>query len=255
MHGELTERVYCLQSAGFVDKDHPDYVCLLSKSLYGLKQAPRAWFQTFAGELHSLGFMATKSDSSLFIYKHGNEMAYLLLYVDDIVLTMSTTALLHRIISHLGGKFAMKDLGALHFFLGIQVQCTASGFFLNQAKYTEEILDRAGMLNCKPATTPIDTKPKVSSTDGSLADDAPFYRSIAGALQYLTLTRPDTAYAVHQVCLHMHAPRDVHWALVKRILRYLRGTPTHGLQLYASSSTQLTATQTPTGPAAPILGD
>lgn len=112
---------------------------------------------------------------------------------------------------------------------------------LNQAKYVEEILDRAGMLICKPASTPVDTKPKVSTIDGTLASDTSFYRSIVGALQYLTMTRPDIAYVVHQVCLHMHAPHDVHWTLVKRILRYIRGTINHGLQLHSSASTELIA--------------
>nr|XP_020163383.1 uncharacterized mitochondrial protein AtMg00810-like [Aegilops tauschii subsp. strangulata] len=95
------------------------------------------------------------------------------------------------------------------------------------------------MLNCKPAPTPVDTKAKVSALGGSPASDAAFYRSIVGALQYLT--RPDLQYAVQQVCLHMHAPRDSHWTLVKRILRYIRGTQSLGLTLTASASTDLVA--------------
>jgi hypothetical protein len=241
LHGELAERVYCQQPVGFVDKDKPDHVCLLSKSLYGLKQAPRAWFQTFAGTLHTLGFLATGSDSSLFIYKHDNNVAYLLLYVDGIVLTASSTVLLQRIISHLSSTFAMKDLGPLHFFLGIQVRRTKDDFFLNQAQYAEEILDRAGMLHCKPAATPVDTKPKVAAMDGRPADDTSAYRSIAGALQYLTMTRPDIAYAVHQVCLHMHAPHDTHWPLVKWILRYVRSTTAYGVHLHGSPQLDLVA--------------
>jgi hypothetical protein len=97
------------------------------------------------------------------------------------------------------------------------------------------------MLNCKPAATPVDTKSKLSATDGSLATDASFYRSIVGALQYLTLTRPELQYAVQQVCLHMHAPRDPHWAAVKRILRYIRGTMDFGLSLHASTATDIVA--------------
>jgi hypothetical protein len=99
------------------------------------------------------------------------------------------------------------------------------------------------MKNCNPASTPADTKPKVSLLDGKLlaASDASFYRSIAGALQYLTLTRPDVAYAVNQACLYMHAPRDVHWNLIKRILRYLRGTVDHGISISASTTHQLIA--------------
>nr|XP_020190371.1 uncharacterized mitochondrial protein AtMg00810-like [Aegilops tauschii subsp. strangulata] len=97
------------------------------------------------------------------------------------------------------------------------------------------------MHNCKPAPTPVDTKAKVSTIERSSASGAPLYRSIVGALQYLTLTRPDIQYAVQQMCLHMHAPRDTHWALVKRILRYIRGTTAMGLTLTASPDTSLVA--------------
>jgi histone deacetylase 1/2 len=243
LHGELAERVYCRQPAGFIDPDHPDHVCLLAKSLYGLRQAPRAWFDRLRMYLLQIGFRATGSDASLFIFNHGGATAFLLVYVDDIILTASSNDLLHHIVEQLCSEFAIKDLGALRFFLGVQVTRDATGFFLTQAQYAEEILERAGMSSCKPATTPADTKPKVSLHDGNLlpASDASFYRSIAGALQYLTLTRPDVAYAVNQACLYMHAPRDTHWTLVKRILRYLQGTLEHGISITASSPSQLTA--------------
>ena len=97
------------------------------------------------------------------------------------------------------------------------------------------------MLNFKPAATPVDTKAKLSAMDGSPASDAAFYRSIVGALQYLTLTRPEIQYVVQQVCLHMHVPRDVHWAAVKRILHYICGTMDLGVTLHASADTALTA--------------
>jgi hypothetical protein len=97
------------------------------------------------------------------------------------------------------------------------------------------------MSNCKPVATPADTKSKLSSVDGTLIRDASWYRAMAGALQYLTLTRPDIAYAVQQVCLHMHAPRDSHLVMLKRILRYLKGTTTHGLQLYSTATPRLIA--------------
>jgi histone deacetylase 1/2 len=243
LHGELVERVYCRQPAGFIDLDHPDHVCLLAKSLYGLRQAPQAWFDRLRMYLLQIGFRATGSDASLFIFNHGGATAFLLVYVDDIILTASSNDLLHHIVEQLCSEFAIKDLEALRFFLGVQVTRDATGFFLTQAQYAEEILERAGMSSCKPATTPAYTKPKVSLHDGNLlpASDASFYRSIAGALQYLTLMRPDVAYAVNQACLYMHAPRDTHWTLVKRILRYLQGTLDHGISITASSPSQLTA--------------
>ncbi|XP_051212153.1 uncharacterized mitochondrial protein AtMg00810-like [Lolium perenne] len=237
LHGHLQEQVYCQQLIGFVDTERPDDVCLLSRSLYGLKQAPRAWYQRIAGILHQLGFRSTRSDASPFVYRTGNDMAYLLLYVDDIILTASTAGLLRQLTDSLRAEFALNDLGPLHYFLGIEVVRRADGFFLHQRKYAHELLERAGMLNCNPAPTLVDTKAKLSASDGSLASDAPFYRSIVGALQYLTLTRPELQYAVQQVCLHMHAPRDAHWAAVKRIVRYVCGTMGYGLSLHASPST------------------
>jgi hypothetical protein len=129
----------------------------------------------------------------------------------------------------------------VHHFLGINVRRTNSGFFLSQTQYVDDLLERAGMANCKSVSTPADTKGKVSATDGTLIADATSYRSLAGALQYLTITRPDIAYAVQQVCLHMHAPRDVHLTMLKRILRYIKGTAHLGVQLRAITSPMITA--------------
>ena len=129
LHGTLSETVYCSQPAGFVDSGRPDMVCRLNKSLYGLKQAPRAWYSRFATFLLTLGFTEAKSDTFLFIYRRGDETAYLLLYVDDIVFTASSQQLLERVISYLQQEFAMKDLGQLHHFLGVTVETRPSGMF------------------------------------------------------------------------------------------------------------------------------
>jgi histone deacetylase 1/2 len=170
-------------------------------------------------------------------------MAYLLLYVDDIILSASTTQLLHRLISNLKSEFAVKDMGPVSYFLGVDVRRNAHGFILSQSAYATDLLERAGMANCKPMATPADAKSKPSVGDGAplRPQEASWYRSMAGALQYLTLTRPDIAYAVQQVCLHMHAPTDYHNTLLKRILRYIKGTATHGLHLHAVRSPTLTA--------------
>jgi hypothetical protein len=132
LHGHLEETVYCQQPPGFVDPAAPNHVCLLQKSLYGLKQAPRAWYQRFATFLRQLGFVASTSDTSLFVYKEGDQIAYLLLYVDDIILTASSTALLQHIMTKLSSEFAMTDLGDLHHFLGIVVTRSTDGLFLSQ---------------------------------------------------------------------------------------------------------------------------
>jgi hypothetical protein len=101
LHGTLTETVYCSQPTAFADPAHPDLVCRLKKSLYGLKQAPRAWYSRFASFLLSLGFAEAKSDTSLFVFRRGSDTVYLLLYVDNIILTASSMELLRWTISAL----------------------------------------------------------------------------------------------------------------------------------------------------------
>jgi histone deacetylase 1/2 len=195
LHGHLKDQVLCQQPTGFVDAVHPNAMCLLDKSLYGLRQAPRAWVERFTAFIIKLGFIMTRSDSSLFILRRGNEIAYLLLYVDDIVLTGSSSALLRHVVDRLRAEFTVKDLGELHFFLDIDVRCTKDDFYLSQEHYADDILERAGMASCNLVATPVDTKGKLP-VDGDKIDDAKEYRSLAGALQYLTITRLDIAFTI-----------------------------------------------------------
>ena len=190
LHGTLSETVYCAQPAGFEDPAHLEFVCRLNKSLYGLKQAPRAWCSRFATHLLSLGFVEAKANTSLFIYRRGTDTVYLLHYVDDIVLTASSVGLLRRTIGALQQEFAMKDLGKLHHFLGMEVQRCSDGLFLSQRQYMIDFLNRAGMADCKPVSTPVDCNSKLSA-DGVPVQDATDFRSLAGALQYLTFTMMD----------------------------------------------------------------
>jgi hypothetical protein len=159
-------------------------VCLLDKSLYGLRQAPRAWFERFAAFAFQLGFKATRSDSSLFVLRRGGDIAYLLLYVDDIVPTGSSAPLLAHVVDRLCAKFAVWDMGALHFFLGIDIKRTKDGFYLSQECYATELLERAGMHNCHLVSTPVDCNGKLLA-DGAAIDDAKTYRSLVRALQIL----------------------------------------------------------------------
>lgn len=167
-------------------------------------------------------------------------MAYLLLYVDDIILTAYPGALLHSIVSSLTVEVSMKDLGILHHFLGMTISRSSTDMFLSQRHYILELLERAGMVDCKPCSTPIDTNAKLSA-DGPPVADATDYRALAGALLYLTFTRPGIAYAVQQICLYMHDPHEPHLVLIKRVLRYIKGTLDHGLQILRSSAYDLVA--------------
>lgn len=241
LQGDLEETVYMHQPPGFVDKIYPNHVCKLQKTIYGLKQAPRAWNARFTKFILRLGFIQSRADTSLYVYKNGSNLAYILLYVDDIVLTASSTSFLQQIIAKLKQEFPMTDMGILRHFLGVKADFNSKGLFLSQAVYAQEILERADMADCKPLATPVDLKSKLSADEGKPVPDLTAYRSLAGALQYLTFTRSDISYDVHQICLYMHNPRLPHLHTLKRILRYIKGTLSHGLQLTRGKIDSLTA--------------
>jgi histone deacetylase 1/2 len=167
----------------------------------------------------------------------------MLIYVDDIIVVSScdrpTAVLLHD----LGVHFALKDLGELHFFLGIEVRKCPNGIVLTQEKYAKDLLRKVGMSKCTICPTPLSTSETLSLTDGTPlgSEDCSNYRSVVGALQYLTLTRPDLSFSVNKVCQYLHAPTTVHWTAVKRILRYVQCTIQIGLTFQRSSSTLLSA--------------
>ena len=238
LHGVLEKEVYMRQPPGYQDKLHPNYLCKLDKALYGLKQAPRAWYHRLSMKLQALGFKPSKGDTSLFFYRKGGLIMYILIYVDDIIVASSSPEGTKVLLQALRSDFALKDLGELHYFLGIEVSKVRDGIVLSQAKYANDVLKRTGMQQCKPASTPMSASEKLSVYEGTplSAEDYTRYRSIVGALQYLTLTRPDISFAVNKVCQYLHAPTIVHWTAVKRILRYLKNTTRLGIRIARSPS-------------------
>ncbi|CAN6557283.1 unnamed protein product [Malus baccata var. baccata] len=162
-----------------------------------------------------MGFHMSQSDTSLFVKHDGTDIVVLLLYVDDIILTGSNKT---------------------------QVQYKANGdIFIHQSKYARDLLHKAGMDGCKPTATPCKPHTQLLATEGTILEDPSAYRSLVGALQYLTFTGPDLSYAVGVACQYMNTPTDIHFDLVKRILRYIQGTLQCGLTYSASQDTSLTA--------------
>ncbi|CAL1387232.1 unnamed protein product [Linum trigynum] len=241
LHGNLPEEVYMQQPVGFVDPDRPDYVCRLRKSIYGMHQPPRVWFQCLSSALIEFGFRPSKTDPSLFIYQQGAATVYMLVYVDDIVITGSDSATIQRLMAFLRSRFALRDLGTLSYFLGLEVHHTSTGLILSQRRYIHELLQRAGMFEAKSISTPCTANQlQQSAMDTSYAFSNPsLYRSIMGGLQYLSFTRPDISFSVNHISQFQQAPMEVHWSAVKRILRYLQGTMNQGLEFCRSSSPML----------------
>jgi len=170
LNGILTEDFYIKQPSGFVDSSLPSHVCRFHKSLYGLKQAPKAWYTRLSDFLLSIGFRASKIDTSLFILSDGSNIFYLLVYVDDILLMGSNSAMLHHLIQLLSFEFKLRDLGVVHYFLGIEVQFTGMGLMLRQHKYILDILTRASMTSCKPVNTLVSPSKVTILLDNSLSD-------------------------------------------------------------------------------------
>ena len=237
LHGDLHELIYMDQPQGFQNPQYPHHVCKLQKSLYGLKQAPREWFQKLTNCLIQLGFQGSKTDTSLYYTLTGP--LYLLIYVDDILILGPSLPQIRQLITSLAVHFKIKDLGPASRFLGVELQPHKDGFLLSQTQYTISILRILNMENCKPLPTPCPIT--CSTTSTKLVDNPHLYRRVVGALQYLNFTRPDIAYAVNQACRSMHSPQSIDWIRLKHLLRYLKGTVTHGLHFSSKSPNSLTS--------------
>jgi hypothetical protein len=196
LYDVLEEEVYMRQPTEYESKEHPDFVCRLDKAIYDLKQALRAWYARLSSKLIDLRFATSKGDTSLFFYKDKNITMFVFIYVDDIIVISSSADATGTLLINLEKEFALKDLGDLHYFLGIEVTKIQDGILLSQNKYAMDILERAGMKHCKPISTPLSTSKKLSAHDGDVLgpNDDRSYRSIVGGLQYLTLTKHNLAF-------------------------------------------------------------
>lgn len=211
LHGDLTVAVFMVQPPGFIHPNYPNHVCKLRKAIYGLKQAPRAWFSKLSSKLLELDFVASHANSSLFTYICASLRIYFLVYVDDIVITGSNPSAIISLIATLRLSFPMKDLGQLHYFLGVEVHHSNSGILLSQHKYIEDLLKKTNMHSSKPLSILMATTGSLTALDGALFEYPTLYRSVVGSLQYLSFTRSDLAFAVNRVYQYKQTPRVPHW--------------------------------------------
>ncbi|CAN1751808.1 Retrovirus-related Pol polyprotein from transposon RE1, partial [Linum perenne] len=236
LHGELEEEVYMQIPPGLTAQ--PGMCCKLKKSLYGLKQASRQWFAKLTQSLLVHGFRQSSADYSLFLKGEGNQLVVLLVYVDDIILAGSSLHEIDIVKAHLQLNFKIKDLGSLKYFLGLEIARSSDGIAVNQRKYCIELLTEAGFLECKSTKSPMDPNLRLSAKEGEKLDDPGPYRQLVGKLHYLTITRPDIAFAVQQLSQFQSEPHNGHLMAAQRILRYLKLAPGQGL--FYKSDNELT---------------
>ncbi|KAJ9542929.1 hypothetical protein OSB04_029435 [Centaurea solstitialis] len=235
LNGELQEEVYVEQPEGFVDPKYPEHVYVLDKALYGLKQAPRAWYETLTIYLLGSGYQKGTVDPTLFLKRSGNHLTVVQIYVDDIIFASTNPESCIEFEQIMKSRFLMSMMGELTFFLGLQVRQTLQGIFINQSKYTHDILKRFDFTGPKSASTPLSTSFQLDADLSGNPVDQKNYRAIIGSLLYLTASRPDIMFAT---CCD---PRESHLGAVKRILKYLKGTPNFSLWYPKDFGFELTA--------------
>ena len=226
LNGNLDEEIYMHQPEGFVQKGQENLVCRLRKSIYGLKQSPRCWNTVLDSYLQELDFKRSEADQCVYIQNCNGKTRIVAVYVDDMIIMTDTDDDMSEIKRKFEEKFKMKDMGELHYCLGITVQRGDNSLQLYQKYYLQKVLARFGMLEANAVSTPADSNVKLQKDDGvSTPVDSMKYQSMVGSLLYAASgTRPDISQAVGDVSKYSSHPTESHLTAVKRIMRYLKGT-------------------------------
>jgi hypothetical protein len=207
----------------------------INKAIYGLKQASRQWFKRFHDFIHRQGFHQSEVDPCLYTKHTSKGITLVAIYVDDLLIASNSSYDSIELQAALSAEFQMKHLGSPTRFLGIQLQRTSSGFLIHQADLIDRILQRFGVTDVEPASTPMDPKIKFDKCMSGSPSFHGEYRHAVGCLQYLvTCSRPDIAAPVSILSAYNAAPTVAHWEALLRVLAYLKGTRTLGLSFSKS---------------------
>ncbi|CAL9015698.1 unnamed protein product [Prunus brigantina] len=240
LNGVLDEEVYVEQPEGFEVKHAGHKVYKLRKALYGLKQAPRAWYSEIDAYLSMCKFKRSTSEATLYTRSDSEgDLIIVSIYVDDIVYTGSSERMLTEFKREMMQRYEMSDLGLLHHFLGMGILQTDQGVFIHQSKYAKSLLMKFGLEDCKPVSIPLPTGERLKKVDGSDLADEGLYRKIVGSLLYLTATRPDLMYAASLLSRFMTSPTKKHMGVARRVLRYVQGTLSYGIEYVRNQSATL----------------
>jgi hypothetical protein len=248
LNGNIDCVIHMSQPPGSLvsDASRRDYVCLLQKSLYGLKQAPHLWYWTFVEFMITLGYARLHKDRCVFLKAAADGFTIVSLYVDDLLIITPNKSLAAELKASLSARFHMKDLGPVKTILGWEIHRHRENrtLFINQSYYCSTVMERFHMSTSNPVKTPFEcTTPLSQAHCASSPEDIAYmqdknYRSVVGSIMYLAMgTRPDLAYALQQLSQFLHNPGPAHWRAAKRVLRYLKGTPSLGITFGGRDST------------------
>jgi len=230
LNGMLDEEVFITQPLGFVSKGNEHKVLRLRKALYGLRQAPRAWNKRIDNFLHRVGFLKCTTEYGVYVKSlNVTETMLIYLYVDDLLVTGSSSTCIDQLKEDLKREFEMTDLGALSYFLGLEFAYDRRGIIMHQRKYILEVLKKFNMMDCNPAATPAELSLKLIQDETEVLVDETLYRQMIGSLRYICHSRPEITYSVGIVSRFLSNPKQSHLVAAKRILRYLKATLGYGL--------------------------
>jgi transposase InsO family protein len=229
LNGTLKEKVYMRQPEGY--DDGTDRVCLLIKTLYGLKQAGREWNKELDDKLKQHGFTRSKADPCVYVKHDEKNIVILTVWVDDLLIFASSESFLNKVKDELRSEWDITDLGEPSKIVGIEITRTHNTIKISQEKYIESILKKEGMDGANPISTPMQPSIKLEKNpDGAQGNRSNSYARLLGELQFLAnATRPDIAYAVNCLSAYTANPSLAHGSALKKILRYLAGTKSHGI--------------------------
>ncbi|XP_020225488.1 uncharacterized protein LOC109807382 [Cajanus cajan] len=239
LNGIISKEVYVSQPPGFENELLSSYVFKLNKALYGLKQAPRAWYEKLSSFLTSNNFIRGKIDNTLFRKEIKDDFIIVQIYVDDMIFGATNENLCQEFSKLMQDEFEMNMMGELKFFLGLQIVQSKEGIKIHQTKYTKELLQKFKKEDAKPMKTPMHPSTTLGLDEESPDVDSTMYRGMVGSLLYLTASRPDIMFSVYVCARFQVRPKEVHLQAVKRILRYLKGTPNLGISFYRSQKFSL----------------
>lgn len=211
--------------------ESPGLVCKLNKSMYGIKQASRQWYEKLTEALCSRVYTHSMLDYSLFYKKTEGSVVFVAIYVDDVLVTGTHLQEIESLKTFLHSTFKIKDLGRLHYFLGLEIQYTEKGILMSQRKFTIDLLRVFGCIDCPSMTSPMDPSVKLKANKGAPLPDPSYYRKLIGKLNFLTNTRLDIAYSVQHLSQFMKSLREPHLKAAYHVLRYLKGDPSLGIFL------------------------
>ena len=241
LHGILEEEIFMSLPQGYTPPPGvtlpPNPVCRLRKSLYGLKQASRQWYKRFSSVLIGANFIQSPADNTLFVKASSTSFVAVLVYVDDILIASNDSVAVDELKSLLQSAFKIKNLGQSRFFLGLEIARSTSGISVYQTKYALNLLEYSGLLGCKASSVPMDPNLHLIKDLGELLSQPRVYMELIGRFLYLTITRPDITFVVHQLSQFLSAPTDVHLQAAYKVLRYIKNN--HGQGLMYSSATEM----------------